>query len=165
MTMHEPDHEATERRLLTLPEVQAALAQTLAEALQAGVPEIIACDPDFSFWPLNGLPFVEALARWALPHRRWVMVAQHYDLVRRHPRFVQWRTTWAHVVDARAPDGLQEPLPSMLLAGPWCVEIVDRERGRGRVWRDPGRARQCREELDVILQRSSPSFAATTLGL
>lgn len=163
--MNEPDR--IESPLTTLADVQAALAAALLAALQRGEREIVCCDADFSFWPLNSSPLIDALTHWAAPSRLLVLLARSYDdVVRRHPRFVQWRVTWSHVVDARAPeeeDALS--LPSLLLVGRHSVQVFDRERGRGKVSDDAGEARRVREHLDVILQRSSPAFGATTLGL
>lgn len=163
--MNEP--KSIESPLTTVAEVQAALAAGLLTALHDGVREIICSDLDFAAWPLNAPALIDALTHWAAPHRRLVLLARSYEeVVRRHARFVQWRVTWSHVVDARAPDEEDAlSLPTLLLADRHSVQVFDRDRGRGKVSDDPGEARRLREQLDVILQRSSPAFAATTLGL
>ncbi|MED5621251.1 hypothetical protein [Ideonella sp. BN130291] len=145
----------------------AALRDNLQQALAEGVPLLRWSDVDFADWPLNEPALIEALTRWTRPHHRLVLLAQHYgELQRRHPRFVQWRRTWGHLVEPRSPtELLASDHPSLLLAGRRTVELVDRDHWRGQVSDEPADAQRCREALDVILQRSEPAFAATTLGL
>jgi hypothetical protein len=45
------------------------------------------------------------------------------------------------------------------------VELLDREHARGRSSDEPEDARDARDRLDAISQRSVPGFAATVLGL
>jgi hypothetical protein len=157
--MREPIH--------TPAEFTAAVRACLLDALHGGVNEIVCCDRDFADWPLNEPVLIEALTAWARPPRRLLLLANDYEPLRRRcPRFVQWRTTWAHCVEARAPeDGDQPPLPTILLAGRCSVELLDREHVRGRCSDDPFDARDARERLDAISQRSIPGFATTVLGL
>jgi len=144
-----------------------ALRAGLQRALEEGVRELWCSDVDFADWPLNEVPLIEALTRWARPHHRLVLLAQHYDEVqRRHPRFVQWRRTWGHLVDARTPTELApSDHPGVLLAGGRALELIDRVHWRARWLEQVADVQRCREQLDAISQRSEPAFAATTLGL
>jgi hypothetical protein len=153
--------------ITTRGEWVAALRDSLQRLLTDGVQTLCWCDADFADWPLNEPALMDALTRWARPHHRLVLLAQHYDEVqRRHPRFVQWRRTWGHLIDARSPtELLASDHPSLLLAGRHTVELLDREHWRGQVSDEPADALRCRQLLDVILQRSQPAFPVTTLGL
>jgi len=156
----------------TRVDFQQAVREAIATAEREGWPAMAFVDSDFAEWPLNEPALIDTLTRWALPHRRLTLVALGFDeLRRRHPRFVEWRRLWSHVVDARSPDenaGLTE-LPTLLLGGgpqlPLSVIVTDRAHWRGRLSRDAGDAHFYRERLDALLQRSAPSFASTQLGL
>ena len=94
--------------------------------------------------------------------------ARHYDEVpRRFPRFTAWRRDFAHAIDAwQAPQELSQDLPMLLLDdGPISVQLIDDLHWRGRAAADPRAATLWRERVDVVLQRSEPGFAASTLGL
>ncbi len=74
----------------------------LACAAHEGWREIILSDADFHDWPLGERAVVDSLNGWAKTGRRLVMLAKSYDEVTRtHPRFVRWRTTWAHIIECR----------------------------------------------------------------
>ena len=153
--------------LTTRSEFIAAVRSTLQQSLAAGSGEILCSDPDFADWPLDEPALLDALTAWARPHRRLVLLAQQYDdLQRRLPRFVRWRVTWSHVVQAYTPNELSAgDHPTLIVGGPVMLEMLDRPRWRGRVSEEGADAHRAREALDVILQRSSSAFAATTLGL
>ena len=101
------------------------------------------------------------------PHHRLHLFAQHYDEVaRRHPRFVRWRRDFDHVVQAwcvTEPDAAVHP--GLCIAGDRSLELLDRDHWRAKRSDEPGDARRGRERLDAILQRSTPGFSGTTLGL
>lgn len=148
-------------------EFTQALQAAMEGAVQARSREIWLVDPDFETWPLDDPRVLAALAAWGkLPMRRLLIVACHFDVIpRRYPRFTEWRGTWAHVVEARATDVEPSQVPSLCLAGPTSLRLVDRHRWRGhRVIGDKALA-DWREVVDVLLQRSEPGFAANTLGL
>ncbi len=151
----------------TRSEFVDAVRRQLHRALSEGEREITCVDLDFAEWPFNEPPLLDALTQWAQPHRKLVLLAQHYDEVRRrHPRFVQWRATWGHVVEAWSPsESDAADLPGLLLAGRHTLQLLDRLHWRAIETDDAADALRCREQLDVILQRSTPAFAATTLGL
>jgi len=152
----------------TRSEFVDALRSLIAEGCAAGARELWFCDPDFAEWPLNDAPLIEQLTRWGAPQRRLTLIAQHYDEVhRRHPRFVEWRRVWGHLVDARIPAELQAgDHPTLLLVDEVAgLRLLDPLHWRGLVSREPGQLRLQHQELDAISQRSVPGFAATILGL
>jgi hypothetical protein len=46
-----------------------------------------------------------------------------------------------------------------------CVELIDRVRWRGRCTLDVRQSRLMHEQIDAILQRSSPAFPVSQLGI
>jgi hypothetical protein len=154
-------------------EVRQMLRQALQRAAEEGGRTLCWLDPDFADWPLSDPELLDALHRWALPHRKLRLLAtHHYETLRRvHPRFVQWRRTHDHVVQAHSfdPADLAErstPAPRGLLLAPGLLTL--------KLW-TPSRAslslHDAREEamagewFDAIEQRSAASFASSTLGL
>src|SRR5205814_697130 len=82
---------------------QQLVRDALACAAREGWPEIILCDATFEDWPLGERAVAQALQDWSATGRRCTLLAQHYDgVVRRHARFVAWRKTWSHIIEARA---------------------------------------------------------------
>jgi hypothetical protein len=148
---------------------QAALRWGFETARQRGARRITCVDACFETWPLDDAALLEALTAWLrLPQRRLVLLARRFDEVpRRFPRFTAWRRDFGHAVEPwQAPDELSSDLPSLLLDdGPVSVQLVDEEHWRGRAAIDVRSAALLREQVDVILQRSAPAFAASTLGL
>ncbi len=142
--------------------------KALAEAAQAGWRELTLSDASFSDWPLGERAVIESLNAWARPGRKLTMLAKSYDeVVRRHPRFVSWRTTWSHLVECRASARADaSEIPSMLLGGGWVLHRMDPLRSVGVAGSEPGRHVAATEALREWLERkSSPAFAASTLGL
>lgn len=165
--MTEPSH----RIFTTRSDFVEALRHGLELAAEKGCREMWWCDSDYADWPLSEPAVLDALTRWCLPHRRLVMVAQTYDEVRHsHSRFVQWRTRFSHVLDARQygedGDETQEVLPTLMLAPTVVtVRLFDKQVWRGSVSYDKADEIRARDLVDAIAQRSTPSFASTTLGL
>jgi len=128
------------------PEFAQALRDAMAHAVERGTRRLCWCDEDFASWPVGEAAWVDQLTRWAhLPGRELVMIARDWAVVeRRHPRFVQWRRDWAHVVQ--------------------CL-VFDAEHLRGRIGFDRVDRQRAREDFDAISQRAGPGFAAATLGL
>lgn len=157
------DHTITSRS-----DFHDALRAALAEAARVGCREIFIADNDFADWPLGERSVIENLTTWAAAHRRLTVLASNFDaVVRQHARWVAWRVTWSHVVDCRVNDELEEgQMPTLLLApGLVGVRLVDPVHYRGRVTHDAADLLRWREDIDAVLQRSAPSFPATTLGL
>jgi hypothetical protein len=145
-----------------------ALAQALSWATARRARRLWLADRDFAEWPLDDGPWLEALTAWLrLPQRRMTLLALRYDVLpRRHPRFVEWRRTWAHAVEAFAPAEPGIEVPSWLVDdGPVVLELRDAERFCGHAVCDARAARRIRDETDALLQRCEAGFAPTVLGL
>jgi hypothetical protein len=142
------------------------------EALDAvareGCRELVFCDRDYEDWPLGERDTIERLSQWAMSHRRLVLLAVHFDAVQRlHPRWVEWRRTWSHVVHCRAVDeGDIADIPSMVLApGLLSLRVRGEADFRGRLSYDRADAVRDRDDIDAFLQRSHDAFPVTRLGL
>lgn len=128
---------------------------------------VVFSDMDFADWPLGEREVVQALHAWAGRGRqiRW-MAHDFNELRHRHPRLVQWRTTWSHIVEAHAcPTNLSPALPSAIWTPHWCMERIDPERCVVVAGSDGPRRLALRERLDACWGRGTPSFPATVLGL
>ncbi len=139
----------------------------LAGAAREGWREIIISDASFEDWPLGERAVVESLQAWSRAGRRLVVLAQRYDEVyRRHARFVTWRRTWAHLVEAhRCAAASTVDLPSAIWSPGWALRRLDPERSTGICGCEAERRLQIREALDEWLRKSTPGFPASTLGL
>lgn len=160
--------EPTHRMLSSRSEFHEALRAAFDRVATQGCREIWLCDTDFADWPLGEIAVVDSLTRWALAHRKLVVLAQHYDeIVRKHPRWVNFRRQWSHVVECRAIEEVEPgAMPSMFLApGVVTVRLFDPQNYRASVSTEAADAVRAKEALDVVLQRSNEAFAATTLGL
>ncbi|HWP13268.1 MAG TPA: hypothetical protein VNN06_15705 [Ramlibacter sp.] len=146
---------------------QQIVRDALACAAREGWHEIILSDANFEDWPLAERAVVESLEAWSAMGRRCTLLARRYDeVVRRHARFVTWRKTWSHIIDARAcafADPLE--LPSAIWSPGWVLQRLDPERCNGVAGAEPERRVMLHENLQEWLRKSSPSFPATTLGL
>ena len=136
-------------------------------AAREGWREIVLSDATFEDWPLGERAVAESLQAWAKTGRTLVLLARNYDaVVRQHARFVQWRVHWAHIVQASAcPSADPLDLPSVLWSPAWTLERREPERSIGWSGSEPERRVAVRELLDAWLQKSTPAFPASTLGL
>ena len=139
----------------------------LACAAREGWRELILSDATFEDWPLGERAVIESLQGWAGGGRHLTLLAKSYDdVVRRHARFVTWRRTWSHVIEARGcADADALSLPSLLWSPAWVLERRDLERSTGYCGSEPERRVALRESLNEWLQKSTPAFPASTLGL
>ena len=146
---------------------QQLVRDALACAAREGWREIVLCDANFAEWPLGERVVAESLQSWSKTGRRCTLLAGNWDdVVRRHPRFVTWRRTWAHIIDARSCSSADPlALPSAIWSPGWVMQRLDLERSNGYSGSEPERRVALRESLNEWLQRSSPSFAAHTTGL
>jgi hypothetical protein len=146
---------------------QQLVRDALACAAREGWREIILSDANFEDWPLGERAVVESLEAWSATGRHCTLLARRYDgVVRRQARFVTWRRTWSHIIDARSC-GSADPLepPSALWSPGWVLQRLDPERCNGVSGSEPERRLLLRESLQEWLKKSSPAFPATTLGL
>lgn len=143
------------------------LRNTFQGAAQEGWSRLILCDAGFEDWPLNEKSVIDSLQAWARSGRTITIVAAHYDgVVRQHPRFVNWRRTWGHVVESRICRQVDSLNFTTVLWSPhWAVQRLDPVRGSGIAGAEPERIVQIREMLQELLKISTPGFSATTLGL
>lgn len=149
------------------PGFQQLVRDALACAAREGWRELILSDPDFADWPLGELAVTGSLRAWSASGRRCTLLACRYDqVVVRHARFVTWRRSWSHIVEARActaADPLE--LPSAIWSPGWVMQRLDPDRSNGFCGTEPERRVALKERLQEWLSKSTPSFAATTLGL
>jgi hypothetical protein len=161
-------NDSNSRLIASRSEFQTSLKEAFAMIAESGVSEIWLCDANFADWPLNETEVVSLLARWSFAHRRCNVLSLDFGVLQqRHPRWVQWRRDWAHVVHCVTPDesgGSQ--LPTLLFApGVVSVRLADRIRYRGRFSTAAEDAARTREEVAALFQRCVEAFPASTLGL
>jgi hypothetical protein len=139
----------------------------LACAAQEGWRELILSDASFLDWPLGERTVADSLQAWSRPGRKVILLARRYDeVLRRHARFVKWRQTWSHIIEARScPSADELDFPSVIWSPNWVMHRLDPERCNGVSGGEPERRVAVREQLAEWLRKSSPSFASTTLGL
>ena len=135
-------------------------------AAQAWSPLVLS-DADFEDWPLGERTVVRALQDWASQGRRIRFLARDFQKLReRHPRLVQWRIQWSHLVEAHVWSSAGEgEVPSALWAPAWCMERVDPVRCVLVASDDPSRVLGLRERIESAWHRGRPGFPATVLGL
>ena len=149
-------------------EFHDALRAALADAANHGARELWLCDNDYADWPLGERAVVESFAQWAASSRRLTLVARHFDdVARRHPRWVEWRRTWSHIVTCRTNTEVASgEFPTVLVAvGTVTVRLSDTVHHRGRIAHDKCEELRCKEMIDAVLQRSEEAFPASVTGL
>lgn len=141
--------------------------QALATAAAEGWSRIVLCDVNFADWPLGERDVVASLHAWSARGRTLQLIARDFrDLRERHPRFVQWRVTWSHLVEAHACSSAADgDLPSALWSPGWTMERIDPLRGTLLASHDAARRVALREQLNQWWQKGAPAFPASTLGL
>jgi hypothetical protein len=141
--------------------------QAIETAAVRGWSPLVFSDADFEDWPLGDRAVVQALQDWAAQGRRIRFLARDFQKLReRHPRLVQWRVQWSHLVEAHVWTSAGEgEVPSAWWAPGWCMERVDPARSVLVASDEPSRVLGLRERLESAWQRGRPGFAATVLGL
>ena len=141
--------------------------QAMVCAAREGWSHIVLSDSDFADWPLGERVVVDALQAWAGRGRHIQFLARDFGPLRQlHPRLVQWRVTWSHLVQAHACTSLVgTELPSAIWSPGWTLERLDSLRCTLVASVDARRRLALKERLDTCWAMGSPSFAATTLGL
>jgi hypothetical protein len=155
------------RRFEGREDFRQLVRDALACAAREGWREIILSDPDFNDWPLGEREVAESLQAWAGAGRKMVLLARNYDgVLRHHPRFVQWRRHWSHIVTAVGCSNADRlDLPSALWSPAWVMERRDVDRSNGYCGSEADRRVLVREALNEWLLKATPAFPATTLGL
>jgi len=141
--------------------------QAVSTAAAQGWVKMVWCDPDFADWPLGERSLIEDLQAWSASGRSLHLLAQDFATLRqRHPRFVQWRVTWSHLVEARATGrAAGGELTSAIWTPGWTMERLDPKHNVVVATTDPTRRVALGESLDALWHRAAPSFPASTLGL
>jgi len=169
--MNPPDTPAPAPPTIDGPEDFApAVAWGFRTAMADGARTLTAVDVEFGeIWPWDDPALLSALAGWLrLPGRRLQLLAAHYEgMPRQHPRFVQWRRDWSHAIfPFVAPEELAHTLPTALLDDRRVSVVrLDAVQGRGRASLEARTRLHWHDPVDALLQRSSPGFPVTTLGL
>ncbi|QCB45907.1 hypothetical protein [Hydrogenophaga sp. PAMC20947] len=143
------------------------IRSALACAAREGWTPLVLSDADFADWPLGERAVLESLNAWATSGRQLHFLAKDFNVMRdRHPRLVQWRTTWSHLVDARVCSGAAgEGLPSALWTPRWTMERLDTNHCTLVASTQTTSRVALRERLDACWHRGSPGFPASVLGL
>jgi hypothetical protein len=150
---------------------QCAFSQLVRDALlhaaKEGWPEMVWADSNFETWPLHEKAVFDALHAWAGMGRKLIILAQRFDSIQRYqPRFVQWRTTWDHIIECRVCKSVDAAdFPSALWSPVWYVRKMDLARCTGVSGADPQTKLALREVLEERRRQSSPGFPASILGL
>ena len=146
---------------------QQLVRDALACAAREGWRQLILCDASFEDWPLGERAVAESLQAWSASGRHCTLLARKWDgVITRHARFVTWRRTWSHIIDARACSSADpNDLPSAIWSPGWAMQRLDLERCNGYSGSEPERRVLLKQNLNEWLQRSSPSFPAHTTGL
>lgn len=149
-------------------EFHAALRRAFEDLASVGSREVWLCDEDFADWPLGERAIVELLTQWAASSRKLTLLARSFDEVaRRHPRWVEWRRSWSHIVSCRTNTELASgEFPTLLLGiDTVSVRLSDNVHHRGRLSHEQADEVRCKEQIDAVMQRSEEAFPATTTGL
>ena len=139
----------------------------LASAARQGWSPLMLSDADFADWPLGERAVLESLNAWATSGRQLHFLARDFSAVRvQHPRLVQWRTTWSHLVEARVcSSAAGEGLPSALWTPHWTLERLDTKRCTLVASTQAPSRLALRERIDACWHRGTPGFPASVLGL
>jgi hypothetical protein len=166
------DSEKLSRLIDTRSDFQAAIREAFVSLADSACNEVVICDTDFADWPLGEISVIDSLTQWVRPHRMLTVYAQNFDdVLRRHARWVTWRRQFAHAVECRVVEPLEQGrMPVLFTArgaqvGGVTVRLFDASRFRGTLSSDARDAVLAREQIDAISQRSAQGFPATTLGL
>ncbi|WP_315649453.1 hypothetical protein [Roseateles aquae] len=147
------------------------MRDVLLQALQRQKRDILCLDADFESWPWSDAAVLEALHAWSGPGRQLRLLALDFETLKRaHPRFVRWRQTHSHLVQAaqfEASEWQGGRLPQAVLLVPeqGVLRLLARDSWRAVLSPERRDELAAREWFDAVTQRSSESFGASTLGL
>jgi hypothetical protein len=144
-------------------------ARTLLTQVDSnGTRAITLVDTDFSPWPLDDVPVIDALTRWIrLPGRHLRLVGNRFDVIERDQAgFAAWRKPFAHAIECLSPTDVDPgDMPSVLLLDAASLELLDRERWQARTTSERRTLVLQRERLDALMQRCEAAWPVTVLGL
>lgn len=148
-------------------EFNQIIRDALTTAVQDGWSEMVWSDATFEDWPLRERAVVDSLNAWAQRGRKLTLLAHHFGAMHRlHPRFVDWRIRWDHIIECRVCKGVDaSEMPSAVWSPHWAMRRLDVERYKGVCGLEPARRLLLREELDERMRQSGPGFPASVLGL
>jgi hypothetical protein len=110
---------------------------------------------------------VDALGQWNL-NRVLTLPAKNFDVVaQRHPPWVAWRRNGSHVVAYHQANEADSGHLStqLLISSQAVVRWAEPAYYRWIVSRRAADLLEAQEAIEVLLQRSQPSFPVTTLGI
>jgi hypothetical protein len=164
---NEPAHALPSGPFNGIDEFRQLVRDALAAAAAQGWREIVLSDPGFEEWPLGERAVAQSLADWSRTGRKCILLARRWDdVMRRHARFVTWRRTWSHIIEARSvPSADPLEIPSAIWTPTWVLERRDLVQSRGYMGPEPDRRLTLRENLNEWLSKSTSSFPSATLGL
>lgn len=160
--------DALPQGLLTGPKEWAqAIRAVCQEAHRLQWRALWLADDQFDGWPLGEAAVVAALSEWALGGGHLRLLARDFaSLARQSPRFVQWRQTFDHRLEARVlPRSFAQEIRVAVWSPDWSMVAVSRDQWRAVASRDAADCAQSREWWDSAWPMGSPGFPATTLGL
>lgn len=175
-----PELVAPTGRFVGRLDFQAWVRRALAVAASQGWREITLADSNFEDWPLGELAVIESLQQWTQSGRKMTVIAHQYDaVIRLHPRFVEWRKSASHIIDARVCKNSQASLTGERVAGAitagalpsgfwspvWALHRIDVVRSNGWATLDARNRVQLGEMMKESYRQSSPGFPVSTLGL
>ncbi len=167
--MDQPDPTPARSVIDSRSAFRNAVQQAVARALAQRARRMLWVDSDFADWPLDDPALLQALIDWLrLPQRQLLLLASNYEELRhRRARFVAWYRLWSHAVSAQGPAEEDVALLPCLLRveRTRLVQLQDKIHWRGWISEEPAVLQASKERTDALLQRSSPAFAVTTLGL
>ncbi len=143
------------------------IRNALAHADREGWVEMVWSDATFEDWPLYEKAVVEGLNAWSRKGRKLTLLAHRFDAMRCvHPRFVDWRVRWDHLVECRVCKGIEvSEFPCGLWTPTWALRRLDPQRSTGVAGVEPRLRQLLREALEALKHQSSPGFPASILGL
>lgn len=141
--------------------------QAIATAASRGWVKMVWSDQDFSDWPLGERSVIDSIQAWSASGRSLHLLAQDFATLRqKHPRFVQWRVAWSHLVEARATSRSSGgEVMSAIWTPEWTMERLDLKHNVVVATFDPARRVALGERLEAEWHKAAPSFPASTLGL
>ena len=140
----------------------------LSQVDSNGTRAITLVDTDFSPWPLDDAPVIDALTRWVrLPGRHLRLVGNRFDVIQREQAgFATWRKPFAHAIECLSPTDVDPgDMPSLLLLDAASLELLDREHWQARTTSERRTLVLQRERLDALMQRCEAAWPVTVLGL